>query len=156
MKVDAELISTLRDLVRINHDRAEGYRKAITQLGPTDIDLVTLFTNMVSVSQENAEALTIEIEALGGDRREDTAPGGKLYRIWMDIRSGSSSRDRKSILSLAEFGEDAALRAYTMALESETEIPIQLRQIIEEQQAAIQSSYEIIKRYVEMREPTST
>lgn len=156
MNTDTELISVLNDLVRINHDRAEGYRKAIMQLGPTDIDLATLFNSMASASQENEEALSIEIQALGGSKSDEPPQGGKLYRIWMDIRSGSSPRDRKSILSLAEFGEDAALRAYKMALESETEIPSQLKELIEEQKAAIHSSYEIIKRYVEMREPTST
>jgi uncharacterized protein (TIGR02284 family) len=155
MKTDYELISVLNDLVRINHDRTEGYQKAVQELKPTDIDLATMFTNMANASVQNANALAAEVAKLGGEPASDTTQSGKLYRVWMDIRAGVSARDRKSILALCEFGEDAALKAYKLALESDAEIPADIRQLILDQREALQSSHDIVKRYRDMHEEVS-
>lgn len=153
MKGDHELISILNDLIRINHDRTEGYKKALEQLKPTDIDLATLFNNMANASLENANALVAEVRNLGGDPASESTQSGKIYRIWMDIRSGITARDRKSILSLCEFGEDAALKAYRLALESDITIPKDINQLLLDQKAGIQNSHDIVKRYRDMQEP---
>jgi uncharacterized protein (TIGR02284 family) len=152
MKTYNELISVLNDLIRINNDRTEGYQKAVNELKPTDIDLSTMFTNMANNSMQNASALTAEIRRLGGNPVEDTTQSGKLYRVWMDIRAGISDRDRKSILSLCEFGEDAALKAYRLALESDAEMPADIRQLIIDQKDNLQSSHDTVKRYRDMHE----
>jgi uncharacterized protein (TIGR02284 family) len=155
MRTDNELISVLNDLVRINHDRTEGYQKAVNELKPTDIDLATMFTNMANASVQNANALAAEVAKLGGAPASDTTQSGKLYRVWMDIRAGISARDRKSILALCEFGEDAALKAYKLALESDAEVPADIRQLILDQREALQSSHDIVKRYRDMQEEVS-
>ena len=152
MKTNNELISVLNDLIRINHDRTEGYQKAVEELKPTDIDLSTMFTNMANASVQNASALAAEVTKLGGDPADDSTQSGKLYRVWMDIRAGISARDRKSILSLCEFGEDAALKAYKLALESDAEIPADIRQLVLDQKEGLQSSHDIVKRYRDMQE----
>ena len=152
MKTDHELISVLNDLVRINHDRTEGYQKAVEELKATDIDLKTMFTNMANASVQNANALAAEVARLGDQPVSDTTQSGKIYRIWMDIRSGISARDRKSILSLCEFGEDAALKAYKLALESDVEMPAEIRQLVLDQQEGLQSSHDIVKRHRDMQE----
>src|SRR5688572_15074383 len=102
MNTDQELTGVLNDLIRINRDRTEGYQKATSELKPTDIDLQTMFTNMANNSVQNTNALTAEVTKLGGSPAQDTTQSGKLYRVWMDIRSGITARDRKSILSLCE------------------------------------------------------
>lgn len=152
MKNDNELTSVLNDLIRINHDRTEGYQKAVNELKPTDIDLTTMFSNMASSSVQNANALAAEVAKLGGEPASDTTQSGKLYRVWMDIRAGISARDRKSILSLCEFGEDSALKAYKLALESDAEMPADIRQIILDQREELQKSHDIVKRYRDMHE----
>lgn len=152
MKTNNELISVLNDLIRINHDRTEGYQKAVEELKPSDIDLSTMFTNMANASVQNASALAAEVAKLGGDPADDSTQSGKLYRVWMDIRAGISARDRKSILSLCEFGEDAALKAYKLALESDAEIPADIRQLVLDQKEGLQSSHDIVKRYRDMQE----
>lgn len=156
MKADNELIGVLNDLIRINHDRTEGYHKAVEELKPTDIDLKTMFTNMANTSMQNANALAAEVRNLGGDPAADTTQSGKIYRIWMDIKSGVSARDRKSILSLCEFGEDAALKSYKLALESDAEIPADIRQLILDQKSGLQNSHDIIKRYRDMHEAVNS
>ncbi len=152
MKANEELISVLNDLIRINHDRTEGYHKAIEELKPSDIDLKTMFTNMANASLQNGNELAAEVRNLGGQPATDTTQSGKLYRVWMDIRSGISARDRKSVLSLCEFGEDSALKAYKLALESDAEIPADLRQLILDQKSGLQSSHDVVKRYRDMHE----
>lgn len=155
MTTTNELIGVLNDLIRINRDRTEGYEKAVKELKPTDIDLSTMFTNMASASVQNTSELSAEVVRLGGQPASDTTQSGKLYRVWMDIRAGASARDRKSILSLCEFGEDAALKAYKLALESDVEIPAGIRQMILDQKEGLQKSHDIVKRYRDMHEEIS-
>lgn len=150
--MDNELISVLNDLIRINHDRTAGYHKAVEELKPTDIDLKTMFTNLANSSVQYATELTAEVRDLGGEPASDTTQSGKLYRVWMDIRAGISARDRKSVLSLCEFGEDAALKAYKLALESDAEIPADIRQLVLEQKEEIQTAHDTVKRYRDLHE----
>jgi uncharacterized protein (TIGR02284 family) len=152
MNADNELVGVLNDLIRINRDRTAGYHKAIEELKPSDIDLKTMFTNMANASIQNANELSSEVTNLGGQPASDTTQSGKLYRVWMDIRAGISARDRKSILSLCEFGEDSALKAYKLALESDAEIPADIRQLILEQKSELQTAHDLVKRYRDMHE----
>jgi uncharacterized protein (TIGR02284 family) len=155
MEANKDLIEVLNDLIRINYDRTEGYQKAVAELKPTDIDLKTMFTNMANASVQYANALSAEVRNLGGTPAVDSTQSGKLYRVWMDIRSGISARDRKSVLALCEFGEDAALKAYNLALESDAEIPAEIRQVIMDQKTSIQSSHDVVKRYRDMHKAVS-
>jgi uncharacterized protein (TIGR02284 family) len=155
MEANKELIQVLNDLIRINHDRTEGYHKAVEELKPTDIDLKTMFTNMANTSVQYANALAAEVRNLGGDPAADSTQSGKLYRVWMDIKSGITARDRKSVLALCEFGEDAALKAYNLAMESDAEIPADVRQLVMDQRSSLQSSHDVVKRYRDMHEAVS-
>jgi len=152
-KNNKELIDLLNDLIRINHDRTEGYQKAVEELKATDIDLKTMFTNLGNTSMQFSNALAAEVRNLGGEPATDTTQSGKLYRVWMDIKSGITARDRKSVIALCEFGEDSALKAYRIALESDTEIPGNIKQIILDQKANLQNSHDVVKRYRDMHEP---
>lgn len=155
MEANKDLIEVLNDLIRINHDRTEGYHKAVEELKPTDIDLKTMFTNMANTSVQYANALAAEVRNLGGTPASDSTQSGKLYRVWMDIKSGMTARDRKSVLALCEFGEDAALKAYNLALDSNAEIPANIRQLILDQKSSVQSSHDVVKRYRDMHEAVS-
>jgi uncharacterized protein (TIGR02284 family) len=155
MDANRDLIEVLNDLIRINHDRTEGYHKAVEELKPTDIDLKTMFTNMANTSVQYANALSTEVRNLGGTPASDSTQSGKLYRVWMDIKSSISARDRKSVLALCEFGEDSALKAYNIAMESDAPMPDQIRQIIAEQRSSIQKSHDTVKRYRDMHEAVS-
>ena len=155
MEANKDLIQVLNDLIRINHDRTEGYHKGVEELKPTDIDLKTMFTNMANTSVDYANALSAEVRNLGGSPAVDSTQSGKLYRVWMDIKSGITANDRKSVLALCEFGEDAALKAYKLAMESDAEIPADLRKLILDQRSSLQSSHDVVKRYRDMHEAVS-
>jgi uncharacterized protein (TIGR02284 family) len=149
MTDNKELVGVLNDLIRINHDRTAGYQKAVEELKPHDIDLKTMFTNMANHSQQFASELISEVAKLGGEPATDSTQSGKTYRVWMDIKS-SVKDDRKSILDLCEFGEDAALKAYHTALESDAEIPADVRQVVVSQQSNIKDAHDVVKRYRDM------
>lgn len=155
MEDNTELVGVLNDLIRINHDRTDGYRKAVEELKLTDLDLKTMFTNMANRSLQYADALATEVRKHGGTPATSSTQAGKLYRLWMDIRSTFATRDRKSVLALCEFGEDAALRAYDLALETREKMPPEVRLLVEEQRAHLQTSHDIVKRYREMHEAVS-
>ena len=114
-----ELTGVLKDLIRINNDRIEGYEKAISYSKDIDADLHGTFSKMIDESRKLKEVLVSALRDEGDsmDDIESTTNSGKIYRVWMDVRSAFSGKDKKSVLDLCEFGEDAAQNAYQQALE---------------------------------------
>ena len=134
----------LNDLIQINNDRVAGYEKAIAELQPEDADLKTLFVKMIGESHKYKLELATEVQALGEEIEEGTTNSGKIYRAWMDVKAVFTGHDRKTILNNCEFGEDAAQKAYKMALEEEG-ISANLRSTITEQKASLRISHDEIK-----------
>jgi uncharacterized protein (TIGR02284 family) len=62
----------------------------------------------------------------------------------MDVKAIFTGHDKKTILNNCEFGEDAAQKAYQMALANE-ELSMHLRTIISEQKAALGLSHDKVK-----------
>lgn len=139
--VNAEI---LNDLIQINNDRVAGYEKAIEELKSEDADLKTLFVKMIGESHTYKMALATEVQALGEEAETGTTNSGKIYRAWMDVKAIFSGHDRKTVLNNCEFGEDAAQKAYKMALE-EDGISADLRSLITEQKASLRTSHDEIK-----------
>ncbi len=145
-------ISILNDLIRINHDRVVGYEKAIDELKPEDADLRTLFNRYVTESRQYAQELTQEVARLGGDPADGTTNSGKIYRVWMDLKATVSGKDRKTILDNCEFGEDAAQKAYDMALNADVEFEPSLRDLVVRQKATLKAGHDEVKRLRDMHE----
>ncbi|MFC5283265.1 PA2169 family four-helix-bundle protein [Pedobacter alpinus] len=144
METNQQISEILNDLVQINNDRVEGYEKAIAELRNEDGDLKALFLSMIHESRSYKMALSTELNVLGADTETDTTTSGKIYRAWMDIKALFTGHDRKTVLSNCEFGEDAAQKAYEMALDEEA-IPAHLRQLITEQKHSLKLSHDQIK-----------
>jgi uncharacterized protein (TIGR02284 family) len=108
-------ISAINDLIRINNDRITGYEKAIE--GTEDNDLKISFAEYIEESKNNIAGLTDHLHFLGGQPATGTSIPGKFYHAWIDIRSKFSKKDRQSILSDCEYGEDIASGAYRKALD---------------------------------------
>ncbi|PSL49415.1 uncharacterized protein (TIGR02284 family) [Chitinophaga niastensis] len=140
-----KLVTILSDLVKINNDRVEGYRKAIA--ATDDVDLKALFQRMIDESNKYAVTLNQQLKAHGGDKETSTTTFGKLYRTWMDVKTTFTGSDRHAILSSCEYGEDAAQRAYMDALRSDTPMPYIVREIIAGQQAGLRNAHDTIKSY---------
>ncbi|GGB77612.1 PA2169 family four-helix-bundle protein [Dyadobacter sediminis] len=140
-----EVIEVLNDLILINNDRIEGYKKAYDETDESDYDLKTLYGNLAEHSRQNVSELNSEVSALGGEPASGTMLSGKIYRAWMDVKAAFSSDDRKTSLENSEFGEDVAQKAYETALRSEVLTP-ELRALITKQKATLKSGHDTIKR----------
>jgi uncharacterized protein (TIGR02284 family) len=141
-----EMNEILNDLVKINNDRVAGYERAINEAKDLDIDLKAIFDSMIRESQMYKDELSAKIAENGGEIDDDTTTSGKIYRAWMDIKSTFTDSDRHSILVSCEFGEDAAQRAYEAALASGSFIDADTKKLIQEQQAALKMSHDLIKK----------
>lgn len=145
-----KVLDILNDLIRINRDRVAGYEKAVESLKDEDADLKILFQRYISESSRYAQELTAEVSRLGGNPSDGTTNSGKVYRVWMDLKAAVTGHNRKTILDNCEFGEDAAQKAYDMALNSDTEIEPSLRDVIVRQKATLKSGHDEVKHLRDM------
>jgi uncharacterized protein (TIGR02284 family) len=135
---------TLNDLVRINNDRVEGYNRAIKDLKNEETDLKSLFLSLIDDSNRYKNELGKEVEVLGADIETDTTAGGKIHRAWLDVKAAFTGHDTHDILEECEFGEDAIVKAYKMALDQEF-LPAFLRDLVTRQQSEILDAHDEIK-----------
>lgn len=142
----SELTEVLNDLIRINYDRIEGYRKAAEESKDFDISLHPLFQRMADESRKNVSALTQQVRSMGGEVESGSTAMGKIYRGWMDVKAVFTGSDRKSILESCEFGEDQAQKAYSEALKSDAELDTSVRQMIMDQKEVLKAQHDDIKK----------
>jgi uncharacterized protein (TIGR02284 family) len=152
MATNDNLVEVLNDLIRINNDRIEGYQRANKEARDIDMDLRAIFTRMADESRQYAAELIQEVVKLGGEPAEGTTASGKIYRAWMDVKATFTGHDRESVLASCEFGEDAAQKAYSTALESDAEMTADIRQLIANQKASLKTSHDVIKKYRDMHD----
>ncbi len=146
MEKNSKVTELLNDLIQINNDRVVGYEKAIDELKDEDADLRTLFHRYIQESRQYAGDLTQEVSRLGGDAADGTTNSGKIYRVWMDLKAAVTGHDRKTVLANCEFGEDAAQKAYDMALNSDMELEAPLRDLIVKQKTQLRMGHDEVKR----------
>src|SRR5690606_3218992 len=84
---------------------------------------------------------------LGGTPAKDTTASGKIYRVWMDLKTTFSGNNILSVLESCEAGEDAALKAYKDALEEDVEWPEEIYRMVSSQRLLIKGSHQPIKLY---------
>jgi uncharacterized protein (TIGR02284 family) len=144
METTTETVEILNDLVQINNDRIEGYKRAARELDSNDSALKTSFLNMIAESKVIKSTLAEEVLASGGEVENGTTGRGKIYRAWMDVKAIFTGHNRQTVLSNCEAGEDAAQQAYTQALNSD-DLPRYLREMLVGQQASLRKSHDKIK-----------
>lgn len=146
MKHSEDLANALNDLVLINNDRIEGYQKAIENLDDTDVDLKLLFNKMISNSKDHVSKLGQIVAKTGQKIEEGTTTSGKVFRTWMSVKSVFSTEDRTSTLESCVTGEDAALKAYDLALVSDAEMSADIRKTLMDQKSTIKTDQDQIKK----------
>jgi len=136
----------LNDLLQINHDRIEGYEKAVDQLEDSDSDLKAIYNKMASQSRAIAGELEAEVVKLGEKPAQDTTLRGKIYRAWMSVKDTFTGDDRQATLNACEYGEDAAQKAYETALSTDFPMDPSVQNMIAKQKQDLRSSHDEIKR----------
>ncbi|HET9825107.1 MAG TPA: PA2169 family four-helix-bundle protein [Chitinophagaceae bacterium] len=155
MERNERTIEVLNDLIRINHDRVEGYEKAVKETDENDVDLRNIFNRMADESRSYARELTERVQRLGGEPAGGTTASGKIYRTWMDVKSAFSRSERKSVLEECEYGEDAAQKAYDKALDPDNDLPVDVRSLIQEEKNNLRTSHDTIRDYRDMHRNTN-
>jgi uncharacterized protein (TIGR02284 family) len=150
-----EITGVINDLIQINNDRIEGYQKAIEETKDTDVDLRAIFRQMADQSMKYVNELTQEVARQGGDATTSTTLSGKVYRVWMDLKAAVTGKSRQTVLDNCEFGEDVAQKAYETALESNSYMSTELRQMIASQKSSLKESHDLIRNYRDMQEKVS-
>lgn len=145
MQLNEKLLEALNDLVKINRDRVDGYRKAIDQTD--DTDLKALFQRMAEESNTYIEQLNKLLIENGEETEDHSTIYGKIYRTWMDVKATFSGHDRHSILSACEYGESAAQRTYEEILRSSLPMPYIVRELIANQKSALRGSRDTVRTY---------
>jgi uncharacterized protein (TIGR02284 family) len=137
-------IEVLNTLIEINNDRIEGYHTASKET--KEMDLKSLFDQFALTSQKCKQELVNEVQKLGGTPTEGTKTTGKFFRLWMDIKSAITGKDRKAILNSCEFGEDAALDTYKNAIKNNLEnITAEQHTLLTTQQSLLKGEHDKIK-----------
>lgn len=136
-----DVIDELNDLIEIHNDRITGYEKASTN---SHAKLAAIAGEMKAQSEKQKQALVDYVTKLGGNVAEGTTVSGKLFRAWMDIKATFRSDDSDSMLESSIFGEEAAQKAYDMAL-AEDDLPADVRSLLQTQQSELKASQQKIK-----------
>ncbi len=149
-------VNVFNSLIQTNLDRIEGYEKTLKEAVELDIEIQDIFKRMINESRQNNIELVNEVVAHGGDPEYTSTLGGKIYRIWMDVKATFHKNDTQSILDTCEFGEDAALESYEEALQTDAELTIGQLNLITRQKAGIQLAHNLVKRYRDLNETVAT
>ncbi|MFV8337503.1 ferritin-like domain-containing protein [Flavobacterium sp. RSP29] len=136
-------IDVLNSLIQINNDRIEGYETASKEAEESDLKI--LFSHFTETSLKCKAELVAEVERLGGKPTEGTTTSGKLYRVWMDIKSALTGSDRKAIVNSCEYGEDVAVQTYNDALSHNKDLTPEQIMMLKEQHDAIKANHDKIK-----------
>ncbi|MEJ8844106.1 PA2169 family four-helix-bundle protein [Lacibacter sp. H375] len=134
----------LNDIIQINNDRIAGYEKAAKHLKEANDDLYNIFNAMALQSRQFVNQLRVQLGKQGDQPDDATTVKGKIYRAWMDVKATFSGDDRKAALESCEYGEEAALKAYSSALE-DSDLNPEWRAILETQRSFMKESHDKIR-----------
>ena len=138
---DDEALSTLNDLIETCRDGERGFREAAEHL--RDGRVRELFDGFSRQRREFASELEQELRRLGGEPPAGGTVTGAMHRGWMDVKSAVTGRDDKALVSEAERGEDAALRRYQDALN--TELPRPVRSTVQRQYTEVRQAHDRVR-----------
>lgn len=138
------ILEVLNDLLKINKDRVDGYKKA--SYDTTDPGLKALFANMADQARKNVTDIMKEIiNHHGSADAIEITNAGKLYGAWATFVKKFSDNSIKNLLSSCESREAAALHIYQKARNKA--FGVQLAGLIERHALSLKSSHEVIRVY---------
>ncbi len=140
-----DIVVWINDLFKINNDRIMGYEKAVEDTEDSELD--SLFRHMIIQSQNFRSQLADHIVRIDGTAVSDatsTDTSSKIHRAWIDVKAAFTGKDKDTVLSSVEFGENAAIEAYEDAIE-ENHIPAYIKEQLQNQLSELKSALNKIK-----------
>ena len=140
--INEKVIDRLNHLIAIANDGKYGYENAAEDV--KDATLKQMFMQYSRERSVYAEDLKREVTKMGGSPDSGGGPLGALHRTWMDIKSTITSGDREAILKTCITGEEAAVKAYTEAVEDEN-LTGGVKQLVSQQLSGVQFALNSIR-----------
>lgn len=141
MASDAQVVSTLNNLIQTCRDGQEGFRTAAE--GVANPELKELFQRYSRQRASFAGELRDEVRRLGGEAVESGSVTGSFHRGWMDLKAALTGEDERAVLGECERGEKAALAAYREALG--VDLPASTRAMVERQFAEVKEAHQHVR-----------
>jgi uncharacterized protein (TIGR02284 family) len=134
--------TTVRTVIEVLHDGENGFRSLGEKLQSAKIK--TFFLEESSTRGRFAAELEEALSAVKGkDISEGGTASGTLHRAWGELKSKLGAGDH-ALLDTAEQGEDAAKKAYEVAL-NKADVPANIHTLLQKQQTHILSSHDKVK-----------
>lgn len=134
----------LNELTQFVNDRIEGYKTAARDT--KDPAHKAYYNELINQSQQFSNELNSKLRSVGGDSQQSTTIKGKIFRGWMDVKSGITGKDEKAIIESNLYGEEWAQKAYNDALENRAELPNEVVQMVEKQKQTSIATCEHLKQ----------
>jgi uncharacterized protein (TIGR02284 family) len=124
-----ETIEHLNRLIETCRDGELGYRTAAENVHNTE--LASVFSEYSKQRGQFIRALQSEVERLGGTAVQSGTAGATLFRGWIHLKAALSGGDGGAIAAACESGEEVAVGAYEMVVNSDVTGPA--RVLVEKQ-----------------------
>jgi uncharacterized protein (TIGR02284 family) len=134
----SEVIATLNDLIRINHDGQKGYRAAADAI--EDGDYQTLFLEYAEQRELFAAQLSALVHHYGGVPEDSGDLTAAFHRAWLGIKAAATSGDAGVILAECERGDEVAVGGYQEAMAKD--LPEEVRSLVRHQFTDVKLAYE--------------
>ena len=137
--MNEKTLAILEKLIAVCKGGEEGFQLAADGMKSSGLQSLCLGYSLQRsrLSRDLEEAAS----ALG---RSAPAAGSSFTRTWMAPADAVTGRDEQAVLSECERGEDAAVAAYTMALE-ESELPPAVRALIAAQAIEVKDAHNEVR-----------
>jgi uncharacterized protein (TIGR02284 family) len=133
--------SALKNLVEVLRDGQEGFKELGHRLQSEDAK--RFFLEETQRRAEYAAELENELHRMGvHDVKVSTSHTGKARLVWGELQA-SLAGGQKALLSTAERGDEAAIKAYASALKED--LPLPVREMLDRQQAHIERAHDRVK-----------
>ncbi len=131
----------VHELIIINNDRRESYKKASEEIKEKDKILMAVFNGLADQSATFSEELQRFVPPDMPISSEESSGKGKLFRTWMDIKVMFTFHDPKTILNTCAKAEIKLLDLYQAILDSETITDKELRGAILNQYEEMEATH---------------
>lgn len=136
-----EYAAAVTNVIAICRDAEQGFRAAADAV--TDPTLKEMFEQYSEQRGRFALELQTAVKALGFDPTHPSGAGGVVHGAWITLKGLLTGHKPHAILVETERGEDWSLKTYREALA--TSLPVELRSIIEQQYAQVQTAHNRIR-----------
>ena len=136
-----DVIFVLNNLIQTCKDGEEGFLTAGDAV--QDLNLRAVFHMYAQQRARFRAELTNEVLHHGGNPASSGHIAGALHRGWLNIRTAVAGTETRVIVGECDFGEDAAVKAYSDALKKV--LPFYLLEIVRRQYAEVKSAHDAVR-----------